>query len=176
MDRLWSPWRSEYVTGAADASRGSCFLCEAASAEEFTANNLLVARTEQVVVLLNRYPYNAGHLLVAPRKHEGQLSVLDSTLACELVTMVQAAVRVVERELQPHGINIGANLGRAAGAGVPDHLHFHVVPRWNGDTNFMPVMAETKVISSALERMWKQLLDAFAERGLDDQSRSAKRD
>lgn len=139
----------------------TCFLCEAAKASIATSNNLLITSSEQVVVVLNRYPYNAGHLLVAPRIHEGSLPAIPPQVAAELMEILQWSVRVVTAELKPHGINVGANLGSASGAGVPDHLHIHVVPRWQGDTNFMPVLAEVKVISESQEIMRARLIEAF---------------
>jgi ATP adenylyltransferase len=160
---LWSPWRSDYVSSADEHNADTCFLCAASNSEVFTSNNLLVARTGQVVVLLNRYPYNAGHLLVAPRAHLDSLAHLAPDVAAELMHVVQWSLRVVESVLQPHAVNIGANLGRASGAGVPDHLHMHIVPRWSGDTNFMPVLAEVKVVSESLTNMWDQFREAFAK-------------
>lgn len=113
-------------------------------------------------MVLNRFPYNAGHLLVAPKVHEGNIENLSQSVAAELIAMIQRSVRVVKAELSAHGVNVGANLGRASGAGVPDHLHVHIVPRWNGDTNFMPVLADVKVVSDSLDAMWNRLCLAFA--------------
>lgn len=113
-------------------------------------------------MLLNRFPYNAGHLLVAPVDHEGDLTKLSTERAAALMHAVQWSAAVLQGELKPHGINIGANMGTASGAGVPDHLHIHLVPRWNGDTNFMPVLAEVKVISENLHTMWERLGKAFS--------------
>ena len=149
------------MAGAHEAK--TCFLCEVSRASESTSNNLLVASTEQVVVVLNRYPYNAGHLLVAPRLHEGHLDQLPGSIANEMIETVQRCLRVVKHHLKPHGINVGANLGSASGASVPEHVHIPIVPRWSGDTNFMPVLGEVKVISESLETMRVRLVEAFTQ-------------
>lgn len=147
------------MAGAHEAK--TCFLCEVSKASESTSSNLLVASTEQVVVVLNRYPYNAGHLLVAPRLHEGSMELLPSDVATDIMAVMQLCIHVLKSELRPHGFNVGANLGSASGAGVPDHMHMHIVPRWQGDTNFMPVLGEVKVISDHLESMRRRLTEAF---------------
>lgn len=161
MNNLWSPWRSEYIASSVERDNGACFLCTCASAPVPTVDNLLVARFENTMVVMNRYPYNAGHLLVAPYAHEGDLTALNRAQAHELMDVLQLALRVTQDVLAPHGCNVGANLGRTAGAGVPNHLHLHTVPRWAGDTNFMPVVADMKVISTSMEQLWASFLDAF---------------
>ncbi len=163
MERMWSPWRSHYV-GAADASNDSgCFLCECGSAPEGTPENLVVAQFEHCVVVLNRYPYNAGHLLIAPRDHVAEFEALENSVAVQMTLVTQQAIRVLNQIIHPHGFNFGANLGRSAGAGVPDHVHWHLVPRWNGDTNFMPTIGDTKVMSHALEDLWEQFSRGFSQ-------------
>jgi len=112
---------------------------------------------------MNRFPYNAGHLLISPTIHHADLATLDPAIASSLMSVLQLSVRVTQRVLAPQGMNVGANLGRPAGAGVPDHLHFHTVPRWNGDTNFMPVLADVKVVSEDLPTTWARFAEAFAE-------------
>lgn len=162
MQNLWSPWRSEYISSSDAREHASCFLCMCAAATEATVENLVVAQFKHTIVVMNRYPYNAGHLLIAPREHIGELDALQSDVAHEFMDVLQTAVRITREVLQPHGCNVGANLGRVAGAGVPDHLHMHVLPRWSGDTNFMPTIAETKVISESIAETWRRFNEAFA--------------
>jgi len=123
--------------------------------------NLVVWRPEGGVVLLNRFPYNNGHLMVAPAAHVGSLTDLDDEQSLQLMRALRRSLTVLEETLEPEGFNAGVNLGKVAGAGIPDHVHMHVVPRWNGDTNFMPVLAETKVINQHLASSWAQLNRAF---------------
>ena len=164
MDNLWSPWRSHYVSTPNERTSEGCFLCRATISTvdpEAARGALVVAAFEHTIVLLNRYPYNAGHLLIAPRQHVGDLTTLPSEVTHELMDATQLGLRVLESELHPHGVNVGANLGASAGAGVPDHLHIHLVPRWNGDTNFMPVIGETKVVSEFIDVMCDRFILAF---------------
>jgi len=170
MKQLWSPWRSQYIASLTHDGLGDgCFLCAAAQAPpEKDADNLVVYRGPLSFVIMNRYPYNSGHLLIAPYRHVGDLTELAVHEAHGLIETVQEAIRVLHRTHAPHGFNIGTNLGRTAGAGLPDHVHVHIVPRWNGDTNFMPVLAETKVISEFLTEEQRKLTAAFThavERG-----------
>ncbi|MBU3741780.1 MAG: HIT domain-containing protein [Candidatus Kapabacteria bacterium] len=160
MEQLWSPWRSQYLQRGAEAHE-ACFLCTAASAQEPSIDMLVVARFASTMVVMNRYPYNAGHLLVAPVDHLGDLALLDRSIANELMETTQTALRVVHRVLSPHGCNVGINLGVDAGAGVPDHLHVHIVPRWRGDTNFMPVLADVRMVGTRLEELWHSYVEAF---------------
>ncbi|MBI3180183.1 MAG: HIT domain-containing protein [Deltaproteobacteria bacterium] len=148
MDRLYAPWRSEYLTSTHEKAQG-CVFCSIDEAGDDRVR-LLLHRGARAMVVMNRYPYNAGHLLVMPRAHLGRLDQLDAASFGELHALLVRAIQAVEQALEPHGINVGMNLGHAAGAGIPDHLHYHVVPRWTGDTNFMPVTGETKVISQDL--------------------------
>ena len=164
MERLWTPWRRAFVEGG-DARDEGCFLCTKSAADDDRAN-LIVARSERGFVLLNLYPYNNGHLLVAPYEHAGDLARLDATVAAELMHLTQRSVAVLERVYRPDAFNVGMNLGKPAGAGVPDHLHVHVVPRWNGDTNFMPVVGNTKVLPESLDQTYERLRPVFAEAGL----------
>jgi ATP adenylyltransferase len=160
MQRLWTPWRRAFVEGAADNSPNACFLCALPAAHDDRANHILT-RSESVYVLLNRYPYNTGHLMVAPYAHTGDLANLDGSIAGDLMRVTQRSVAALQRAYQPDGFNVGMNLGKAAGAGVPDHLHVHVVPRWNGDTNFMPVLSETKVLPETLDQTYERLEPYF---------------
>jgi ATP adenylyltransferase len=159
MDRLWTPWRRAFIEGAAERST-DCFLCAAAAAHD-DKKNLILLRANSVFVLLNLYPYNSGHLMVAPYAHTGDLVHLDGDVATELMHTTQTAVDALQRAYTPDAFNVGMNLGRAAGAGVPDHLHIHVVPRWNGDTNFMPIVADTKVLPETLEQTYDRLEPYF---------------
>lgn len=163
MDQLWSPWRSAYLQREHDRDTEGCFLCGCAQAAEATEQNLVVARFPRTIVLMNRYPYNAGHLLIAPIVHHGDLATLDTADSAELMTVTQKALRVVGSVLSPHGCNVGINLGVDAGAGVPDHLHVHIVPRWRGDTNFMPVLADVRMVGTRLEELWQSYVAAFAK-------------
>jgi ATP adenylyltransferase len=139
-----------------------CFLCEAAAADPSRDAELLVlARTELALALLNRYPYNNGHLMVAPRAHLADLDELPAATAVAVTTLTQRALRALRAALQPDGFNLGINAGKIAGAGVADHIHQHVVPRWSGDTNFMPVLAETKILNEHLTSSYQELRAAF---------------
>jgi ATP adenylyltransferase len=126
-------------------------------------DNLLAWRRPHSVVVLNRFPYNNGHLLVAPRAHHGRLEELSGLDLLEPIETVRRMVSILDRILQPHGYNIGLNMGRAAGAGLPDHLHWHIVPRWDGDTNFMPVLGETKVLVESLHAFYDRLVEEIRD-------------
>ncbi|MBK9248007.1 MAG: HIT domain-containing protein [Ignavibacteria bacterium] len=161
MDNLWSPWRSQYINSFGDSEPEGCFLCAGALHTHEDTERLIVARLKTCYVVMNRYPYNSGHLLVAPYRHIGELPMLTVDERNDLMDTINIASEVLTLVYKPHGINIGANIGRAAGAGVPGHIHFHLVPRWNGDTNFMPLFAEVKVISESMEEAYRQLQQAF---------------
>jgi ATP adenylyltransferase len=163
MRNLYAPWRMEYI--GAPAPPG-CLFCRALSAPaEDDRANLVVHRAQGGVVMMNKFPYNSGHLMVAPRAHVGALTDLDDDQTLGLMRLVRSSLRAVDRLMSPEGFNVGANQGRVAGAGIPDHVHLHVVPRWNGDTNFMPVLGEVKVVNEHLERTWERLVEAFAAAG-----------
>jgi ATP adenylyltransferase len=159
MDQLWAPWRLAYVASAqAPKAEDPCFICAGLAGDD-DRGSLLVERAPASVALLNRFPYNNGHLLVAPRAHKGQLAELDAEELLGTMETLRRMVRVLDGLMRPDGYNVGLNLGRAAGAGLPGHLHWHVVPRWNGDTNFMPILTDTKVIAQSLESMYDQLTE-----------------
>jgi ATP adenylyltransferase len=160
MEFLWSPWRMEYIRSAIDETEG-CIFCELPAAGDDEAS-LILARTERSFVLLNRYPYNPGHLLIAPFRHAGDLEMFGGDDAADAHALLQRSVGALREEMDPHGFNVGMNLGRVAGAGIPDHLHWHVVPRWNGDNNFMPVIGQTKVLPELLAETWAKLVPRFA--------------
>jgi ATP adenylyltransferase len=156
MEQLWAPWRQAYVSAEKAAGAGPCFLCQGL-AQTDDRKNLIVWRTPRSVVVLNRFPYNNGHLLVAPLGHRGRLDELSAEDHADLMLTLQKMVGHLEGLMQPQGFNIGLNLGHAAGAGLPGHLHWHIVPRWSGDTNFMPVLADTRVIVQALDALYDLL-------------------
>lgn len=159
MDRLWTPWRKAFIENSAQAvTRLECFLCaKPAEAPERDRENLVLLRGERAFMLMNLYPYNSGHLLIAPYEHTGDYARLRSEAAAEVTALTQRAIAALEGEYGPEAFNVGMNLGRPAGAGVPDHLHVHVVPRWNGDTNYMPVVGNTKVLPETLEDTYDRL-------------------
>jgi ATP adenylyltransferase len=157
MDLLWAPWRLAYVaTAKKPAPDDPCFICAGLAASQ-DRHHLLVWRRPRSLVVLNRFPYNNGHLLVAPRSHKGQLHELTSEELLEVMETLRHMVGVLDELMHPDGYNIGLNLGQAAGAGLPGHLHWHVVPRWNGDTNFMPILTDAKVIVQSLDALFDLL-------------------
>jgi ATP adenylyltransferase len=158
VDQLWAPWRLDYVSAPPKPETGSdCFICRGL-AENTDSANLIAQRTSLSVVVLNRYPYNNGHLLVAPLAHKADLADLSDDELLDLQKTLRVMAVKLTRILRPDGFNIGLNLGRVAGAGLPGHLHWHIVPRWNGDTNFMPVLGDTKVISQSLDALYEKLI------------------
>jgi len=161
MEQLWAPWRLAYVAAAkAPAANDECFICQGL-AEQDDRRNLIVFRGSHSAVVLNRFPYNNGHLLVAPRLHKGRLEELNADELLQTMQTLTRMVQLLDGLLHPDGYNIGLNLGPAAGAGLPGHLHWHVVPRWNGDTNFMPILAGTKVIVQSLDTLYDLLVERF---------------
>ncbi|MBI4341092.1 MAG: HIT domain-containing protein [Candidatus Omnitrophica bacterium] len=151
--RLWAPWRSRYLKHPA---RRGCIFCRAARSRQRRRHHV-VLRQPQVFALLNRYPYNNGHVMIAPRRHVSDLLELTTAEWAAILSVTQQLMRRLQRTLHPHGFNIGLNLGRVAGAGIPGHLHLHLVPRWQGDTNFMPVIGATKVVSQSLDELYRFL-------------------
>ena len=159
-DPLWAPWRLEYVSSASEQT--GCVFCRAAAAPD-DADSLVVHRGETAFVMLNRFPYSSGHLMVAPIRHVGNLGELSAQEAAEIHSLSARALEVLAALFQPDGFNIGWNLGRSAGAGVVDHVHEHVVPRWQGDTNFMPVLADVRVIPEHLQTTHARVASAWSE-------------
>jgi ATP adenylyltransferase len=166
MDHLWAPWRLSYVKEARSdpVEADPCFLCAGLRADQ-DKQNLIALRTPLSAVVLNRYPYNNGHLLIAPRAHKSTLDQLTPEELFDVMDTVRKSIRTLDELMHPEGYNIGLNLGRAAGAGLPGHLHWHVVPRWNGDTNFMPVLGDTKVIVQALDALYELLVGKWSGAG-----------
>jgi ATP adenylyltransferase len=160
VERLWTPWRQAYIEGNSAERSGQCFLCVAPTGDDDRARFILL-RAKHVFALLNLYPYNSGHLMIAPYEHTGDFAHLDADTASELTAITQRSVDALQKAYQPDAFNIGMNLGKAAGAGVPDHLHVHVVPRWVADTNFMPIVAETKVLPESLGQTYERLAPYF---------------
>jgi len=158
LKRLWAPWRLEYIQ-TADEQEG-CVFCRACTDED--GEDLVVRRGEHAFVLLNRYPYAAGHLMVAPYRHEGEFVDLTRDEVVEIHQLAAGGLGALGEAMRPQGFNLGWNLGRIAGAGVVDHVHLHVVPRWAGDTNFMPVLAEVKVIPESLADTRRKLAETWA--------------
>jgi ATP adenylyltransferase len=150
-----------YIQEAKEAPGGGCVFCEVRDRPGDDPGALILTRGELGFVTLAKYPYNPGHLLVLPLRHTGELEDLSAEENGEIQSLLQSCVRALREESQPHGFNIGLNLGRPAGAGIPDHLHWHVVPRWGGDTNFMPVVAETRVLPELLEETYRRLKGRF---------------
>ncbi len=151
---LWAPWRMAYIDGSPKDE--GCIFCTK-PAEDRDEENLLLLRGERVFVLMNLYPYNNGHLMVAPYAHLPTIQELDSETLTELMTTTQRCLAALNEALHPHGYNMGINQGAVAGAGIADHVHYHIVPRWNGDTNFMPVLADTKVMPEYLQSTYRQI-------------------
>lgn len=162
MKRLWTPWRIKYLKAPKGAETGGCIFCEKIRApREQDRDNLLLHRGTRALIALNLFPYTNGHLLVAPYEHRAELELLDAETLQEMMQLIGLGIRLLRQNMNPHGFNIGANLGRVAGAGVEDHVHFHIVPRWNGDTNFMPVLADTRLIPELLPETYDKLRDAL---------------
>ncbi len=153
MHRLWAPWRSKYVTGE---KKGKCIFCEK-SKEKKDEENYILLRGKTCFVMLNIFPYNNGHLMIAPYRHIPSVEQMTFEEMKELIHLIKRMIKTLKEAMRPEGFNIGANLGKAAGAGIVDHVHFHVVPRWTGDYNFMPLFSETKVIPEALEETYRKL-------------------
>jgi ATP adenylyltransferase len=164
MDRLWTPWRRAFVESAGSSGDvgSGCFLCDyPRRSPERDAESLLLFRGVHAFVVMNLYPYNSGHLLVAPYEHTGNLEELSSEVATEMMAITQRTIATLKAVYRPDAFNVGMNLGKSAGAGIPDHLHTHLVPRWDGDTNFMPILGETKVLPETLEQTYRRLRPQF---------------
>lgn len=159
MNTLWTPWRMDYILGKEGRKEGCIF--DFAPNEPFNKKELILYRDAKVVTLLNRFPYANGHLLVAPARHEGELAALSGSESAALMEHIKKSVAILKKHLRPDGFNIGLNLGSVAGAGLADHLHFHVVPRWNDDHNFMTVISEIRTIPQHIDDTFDMLLPDF---------------
>jgi len=159
-ERLWSPWRMEYILS--DKEKGHCIFCEAI-AQDRDEENLVLYRGKHAFIILNLYPYNNGHLMVVPYEHVPSTEDLDPEVLTELMLLVNKSLQLLRKVMSPQGFNIGINMGAPAGAGIQDHVHVHVVPRWTGDTNFMPVLAATRVVPELLAQTYAKMRDALKE-------------
>ncbi|MEW6581270.1 MAG: HIT domain-containing protein [Actinomycetota bacterium] len=159
---MWAPWRMTYVAGGDRDDDLRCVFC-ALPRENDDARSLILHRGERAFVIMNRYPYNNGHLMTVPYAHVDSLRDLDAATAAEMMALTQRSQAVLERAMRPQGFNIGLNQGRAAGAGIADHVHMHIVPRWVGDTNFMPVLGDVRVMPQHLDETYALLRPGFAE-------------
>jgi ATP adenylyltransferase len=163
MDRLWSPWRSKYIQTFGTEQEGKgCVFCEALASSDDDAH-FLVRRHAHCFTMLNLYPYNSGHLLVIPMRHTATYADLPRGAYAEMTELLRDWMQALDRVMHPQGFNIGSNIGRIGGAGIDQHVHMHIVPRWSGDANFMPVIADTKVISESMLDTMHKLRTAFDE-------------
>lgn len=160
MQVLWAPWRIEYITGE---KKDGCVFCDKPG-ESKDRENLILYRGKTAFIIMNRYPYSSGHLMAVPYRHTSELSRLDDEERLELINLTNVCIEIL-KELSPDGFNVGANMGKAAGAGIDDHIHFHIVPRWVGDTNFMPVIGDTKAMPEYLDRTYTRLASRLKSKG-----------
>ena len=171
MEKIWSPWRSQYIDTLKDSNKNksACFICDAVNAskdisdketfEQINKKLLIVARRKHCIVIMNKYPYNSGHTLVAPLKHISEIEELSIEEMTSIMITIQEVIAAMKKTFVPHGFNVGVNIGQSAGAGLPDHIHFHIVPRWNGDSNFISTVADIRVISHEIENTRLQLAE-----------------
>jgi ATP adenylyltransferase len=162
MDRIWAPWRMKYISHLEDPVDEGCIFCTKPE-QDTDKKNLLIVRRKFCFALMNLYPYNNSHILVVPYRHLSSFEDLDSEELLECQETIQDAIGVMRKSMSPHGFNIGMNLGKAGGAGIEQHLHWHLVPRWIGDANFMPIIGDTKVVSESIEESWKRMADGFSQ-------------
>ncbi len=160
MKNLFSPWRDTYTNGVHEHKKDECPFCFQIK-EKNDDKNLIIVRSSSMIVMLNKHPYNAGHLLIVPIKHVANLYDLDKNQQQELMRLTTVSTKILKKTLQTDGINVGINLGKNAGGSIPQHLHMHVLPRWQGDTTFMPLIADTKVISSDMQKIYQILQQEF---------------
>lgn len=160
MERLWRPWRMQYIRMAQEKGEGECIFCTK-PAEGDDRSNLIIHRGERCFIIMNLFPYNTGHLMVSPYRHLGELEELEREELEELMRLTVLAVKCIKEAMRPQGFNLGMNLGKVSGAGFDQHLHMHVVPRWQGDTNFMPVVAGAKVMPESLQENYDRLREAL---------------
>ena len=162
MQRLFSPWRSKYIETFvhSEAKKGECVLCKAYR-DNKDDDHLIVTRGKLCYVIMNLFPYNSGHLMIVPYRHTSDLKDLSDDESLEIMTLIKRMMNVLQKVSHPEGFNIGSNVGRVAGAGIDQHVHFHLVPRWNGDTNFMPILADTKLVSEDMKNTLRKLREAL---------------
>lgn len=159
MQTLWAPWRINYILSEKE---DGCIFCSRLK-ERNDRKSLILNRGKQIIIMMNKYPYNNGHLIVAPKRHVKSLEDLKANELNALIFAIQRCILLLSKALSPQGFNIGANLGKVAGAGIEDHIHFHIVPRWEGDTNYMPILGDTRVIPEYLEDTYNRLYPVFKE-------------
>ena len=162
---IWAPWRMEYIESLAQPDDG-CFLCTARDEADADADNLVLWRGPRTITVLNRFPYTGGHCLIAPAEHVGEMSALDSEVLLEIMHVARDTQAVLARALKAQGFNIGYNIGRCAGAGLPEHIHMHIVPRWPGDVNLMSVLGDVRVVPVSLAQLYETLTATASEMGL----------
>jgi ATP adenylyltransferase len=158
LDKLWSPWRSKYIESFKPGAikEEGCLFCRVIE-EVNDEKNFVIHRSERSIIIMNLFPYNSGHLMVIPKQHASTFNELDEETCTECMKNMNLGMNIINDAIHPHGFNIGANIGRVAGAGIEDHVHFHIVPRWTGDSNFMPIINDVKVISEAMEDTYRKL-------------------
>jgi len=161
VERLWSPWRHDYIAKAAADAPRSCVLCDAQKNPDDDEQHFILHRGRHNFIILNLYPYISGHLMIAPYAHVGELDSAPKESTDEMMDLIKLSQAALREAYHPDGLNIGMNLGRAAGAGVADHIHAHIMPRWTGDTNFMTTIGETRVLSEDLSTTYQKLRDRF---------------
>lgn len=167
MNRIWAPWRIRYVAGDSHPDRvNTCFLCDALTLGT-GVKSLVLAQGLHGFVIMNRYPYTCGHLMVCPKEHVGEIDQIGLDVATEMWSLLVFSKQILSRVLHPHGFNVGINQGRCSGAGLTDHLHWHIVPRWDGDHNFMPVLSDIQIIPQALEELFEVLFPGFQSMRLE---------
>lgn len=163
MDRIWAPWRKAYIRPSTHKTKGCLFCKLEAASQTLDAKNYILKRTAYNFAILNLYPYNNGHAMIIPRRHVARIEKLTNAEKLDWLALYEEVQAAMEKTLRPHGFNIGMNLGISAGAGIPNHAHLHIVPRWKGDSNFMPVVAGTKVISESLDSVHQILSKALTQ-------------
>ncbi len=166
MERIWAPWRMPYIISTVKQEVESCVFCHMLS-EQNDEKNLILRRTSFGFIVMNLFPYNVGHLMVVPNDHGGDFASLSGEAHSEIGKLLHEAKLALDEHFHPHGFNIGMNLGRSAGAGIVDHLHYHIVPRWNGDANFMSTVGETKILSESLPDTYRRLKTSFPDATAD---------
>ncbi len=167
MDKLWSPWRSKYIESFKPGALkdGECLFCKVQKTNT-DKDNYIVYRSEHSFIIMNLYPYNSGHIMIVPYQHTSELYSLNKDETLDCMNMVNLGCKILNDSVFPHGFNIGVNIGRISGAGIDEHVHFHIVPRWSGDTNFMPVINDVKLVSEAMDDTYKKLLKALEKNNL----------
>ncbi len=171
---LWAPWRMEYIDSLQDRNSTGCFLCRYWNEVNRSAENHVLWRTERCYVVMNLYPYSNGHMLICPAAHKGDMGELDEVEMQEMMQLTRDTYHLLVRALNAQGANVGMNFGHCAGAGLPEHLHIHVVPRWSGDTNFMAVLGDVRVIPQSLDAVYKRLVEVSKEMNLPRPCRGSK--